>query len=440
MASLASEIDPGGPGDQPVWPYGYPPMGSWQHYGYPPMGSWNPYAYDPATWYMPSMPMPRAPYQSANLPSKQWHPPVEDADGKLHPRVSLNQKQRRKKRSSQNKKSPENDVIDDVAPAKTLDLASIDDETQNEKSILRKLQQDAENNEEGEKYALEYLLQDEGRVVRLCMQDTDTSYIMQTFIQTMKVDNTRRLLEAMKGHVLKLVKDLHGNFVISQAIHYLTEHLTDFIVAELQENAVELVQQNYACRILVRIIDNAESMESFEGTNHLTGEKNPRGALMDELLSYDKLPDLCKHKYAHHVLQAMLKAENQEHVPAEYRHKIARALAENLMDFCNNRNASFLVENALKTCSEDDKNSLADALTRQPEFVLKLAENHFGCFVLLQVLKLGGPYAEMALHYIEMNSLKLQNSKTGRGLLQKLAENEADDIRPEPESEDNLQT
>merc|ERR1719198_1135260 len=358
---------------------------------------------------------------------------VEDKDGKLHPRVSLNPKQRRKKRSNQNKKLSSFENFEEAPPASNPDVAPVDDETQKEKRQLQMwqqmLQEDAETSEKGELLAMQYLLEDESRVVKLCMQDKHTSHIMQDFIQNFKVANTMRLLGALKGHVLTLVKDLHGNFVISQAIHFLSDQMLDDIVEELIGHAVDLVQLNYACRILVRIIDHAASMDSLK--NH------PRKALMDELLNYDRLSDLCKHKYAHHVLQAMLKTENEANVPEEYRHKIAKALAENLMDFCNNRNASFLVENALKTCSERDKNSLAESLTYKEDYVITLAGNHFGCFVLLQVLKLGGPYAERALQYIKMNSDKLRESKTGRGLLLKLEQNPADEPEREPEEDDS---
>lgn len=361
------------------------------------------------------------PYPGYPIYDPQWHMAAESMAqaqyAASYPKP-YDQKQGKKKKSNHKEKRQQefNFFQDDPVLAKHQDVATaLDCVTVEEKKKLKELEEALQEHGDVEaKSVLDYLLAVEGRVVKLCMQDEETSRTMQSFLEKLKREDTLPILEAMKGHVLELVKDQHGNFVIGRAFLFLTEDMTNFIVEELLGNAVMLVQTNYACRIFVRIIETAQTLEGFQ--------KPPRGPLMEELLNDEKLPDLCRHKYAHHVLQAMLKAENIDNIPEEYRYKIVAVLCSDLMNFCYNRYGSFLVETALKTSCEEDMLALTNGFSSEPDYAKKLAENRFGSFVLFQLLQVGGECAQQALQCIEMHREEISESKSGKSLLQKLEE------------------
>lgn len=75
--------------------------------------------------------------------------------------------------------------------------------------------------------------------------------------QVSKTERVHAVIDALRGHVVSLVKDLNGNHVIQKCLTTLSNPLNQFIYDDLIENCVEVALHRHGCCVLQRSIDSA---------------------------------------------------------------------------------------------------------------------------------------------------------------------------------------
>jgi len=152
------------------------------------------------------------------------------------------------------------------------------------------------------------------------------------------------LAAELHGNVLEAIQSPHGNYVIQKIIEVMPAAQAIFIVEELMGKAVVMARHRYGCRILCRLVEQFAHEPAVE-------------ALMEELLA--EASDLCRHSFAHHVLQCIL-----EYSPSDQQQKIVDALSSELHRNVRSRNATFVIQKVLTYSSAPELDGLVAALLR----------------------------------------------------------------------------
>lgn len=132
--------------------------------------------------------------------------------------------------------------------------------------------------------------------------------------------------------------------------------------------------------------------------------------LIDELLL--EAEQLVNHNFARHVLELVL-----EHGSTTHKQKIAEAVRSNLPCNAKHRNASYVVEKALHSCSAPDAEAIARELLANPESFVLLAAHECGSHVARAVLKSHGDCGDMAKQLLFAEADRVKTSKYGKRLL-----------------------
>merc|ERR1712125_290872 len=102
------------------------------------------------------------------------------------------------------------------------------------------------------------------------------------------------------------------------------------------------------------------------------------------------------------------------------RRSICAALRVELMRNAKNRSATYVVEKALASCSEEDRRTMIQEFCGSPESFVSLVENQFGCHVAKALLKMQGEFFQEMVSRINAAAPRLQKNKYGRRLLEEL--------------------
>lgn len=135
-------------------------------------------------------------------------------------------------------------------------------------------------------------------------------------------------------------------------------------------------------------------------------------ALADELIA--EAQHLCRHKFAHHVIQAIL-----EHGSSSQKRQIADALRGKIHLFALDRNASYVVETALLHCDKNDQDALATGLVSGgPERIAHLAKSECGAHVLRSLLKMPGEHLQRIIDGLQAAATLIQSTRFGQRFLE----------------------
>mmetsp|Transcript_25352 Transcript_25352/g.69720 ORF Transcript_25352/g.69720 Transcript_25352/m.69720 type:complete len:397 (-) Transcript_25352:511-1701(-) len=207
------------------------------------------------------------------------------------------------------------------------------------------------------------------------------------------------LADELRGHVCEAIRSPHANYVIQKVIEVLPMAQAAFVAEELSGMGVEVARHRYGCRILCRLLE------------HSANDVGPV-KLIDEVL--EGVGGLCRHSFGHYVIQSIL-----EHGTPEQRHLIASALRAELARSVQNRNACYVIENALSYCSAEDRHALVEGLlSGGPGRLAALAQHQFGSHVVRALLRMPGEGSQLALGQLRAAASQLSATKYGRRLLE----------------------
>lgn len=222
---------------------------------------------------------------------------------------------------------------------------------------------------------------------------------VQLALQLADRKSSAELAEELRGHVGEAIRSPHANYVIQKVIEVLPMAQSSFIAEELCGMGVEVARHRYGCRILCRLLE------------HSATDMGPI-KLIDEVLA--GVGGLCRHSFGHYVIQSIL-----EHGTPEQRHAIAAALRAELARSVQNRNACYVIENALSYCSVEDRQALVEGLLGGGSGRLAaLAQHQFGSHVVRALLRMPGEGSQLAMGQLRAASGQLQATKYGRRLLE----------------------
>merc|ERR1719329_637681 len=246
--------------------------------------------------------------------------------------------------------------------------------------------------------AIEALL---GSVAELSF-DAAACRVVQKAIEFGEEEDIVALCSELQGLIREAIHSPHANHVVQKMVEVLPASSLDFIVEELLGAGAEFARHQYGCRVFSRLVHRQSESPIAQ-----------MDELVEELLSCAS--DLARHTFGHHVIEVVLQAGS-----AHQRHMVFSAICPDLMRNAKNRNATYVVERALMSCSDDDRLVMVQELIGTPEALIALVENQFGCYVAKALLKFPGEVLRKMLSQIEAAAPELQKSKYGRRLTQEL--------------------
>jgi len=229
-------------------------------------------------------------------------------------------------------------------------------------------------------------------------------YCVQTVLEKSTTSEQAELSQHLHGRVRQLSQHMHGNYVI-QKILECCGTTPRFISQELKPFALQTARHRCGCRILIKIIRNAVT----DGDDASKVDTDARDMLQSVLKS---CADLCKHSFGHHVISSMIEHD-------KFCGEIAQVLAAETLAFAENRNASYVLEAALKYLIGPDFDSIANNLNC--EEVVKLAGHQFGSFVVKALMKNRAFKGRLQVaERLDTNQEALMQSKFGLNLVKEL--------------------
>lgn len=241
-----------------------------------------------------------------------------------------------------------------------------------------------------------------GSVRRMSYEASGTR-VVQYALDVANKHEREALVSELHGHVREAISSPHANFVIQKVVEVLPAVSASFVAEELRGFAAEMAQHKFGCRVLCRLVE------------HLlcSGNSVATSDLIDELLL--AADQLLTHSFARHVLELIL-----EHGNSTHKQKIVHSVQRNVFGHAKNRNASYVVEKVLVTCSMPDTCAITSHLLSKPDLLLELAAHECGSHVVKAVLRTHGEFTQEAKQLILASSDYLRKSKYGQRLLEDL--------------------
>jgi hypothetical protein len=230
--------------------------------------------------------------------------------------------------------------------------------------------------------------------VRRFTLDAQGCRIMQLALQEASQEDAVLLSSELMGYVRRAMASPHGNYVIQKIVEVLPPAHVAFVIKELRGTGAETSRHRYGCRIMCRLLEHSAQHPLLI-------------ALVDEILC--EIDELCRHSFGHHVIEAIL-----EHGLPAQQQRIVSALAAQMQVTLADRNACYVLEVALKHCSSLDRSLLTDSMFKEPQALIKLAENR-ACFHMMKdLMSTPGKSSEHVRQLLRKASRHLHSSGDNR--------------------------
>uniref|UniRef100_A0A914I0Q5 PUM-HD domain-containing protein n=1 Tax=Globodera rostochiensis TaxID=31243 RepID=A0A914I0Q5_GLORO len=231
------------------------------------------------------------------------------------------------------------------------------------------------------------------RNARQLMADEFGSHVIEAFFEYGTEDQKARLVDALRGHVLKLSLQIYGAPVIQTALKSVDKASQMKILEELTPRScvIKCIKDHYGSHVINRLFEFIEPQRlQF---------------IVDAILSSpsDSVASLSLHEYGSRVIECVLEhcTEQQKRPVLEQLHgngsklfnnyNNARAanlqltdLCKHIVEFAQNRRCSMFIEQKLRRANPTEKAQLVDALRGH---VLTLALHKSGSHVIEAALK-----------------------------------------------------
>lgn len=226
-----------------------------------------------------------------------------------------------------------------------------------------------------------------------------TSLAAQAVLEQASGQDAALLASSMQGHVRRASKSKHANYVMQKIVEVMPMARASFVAEELSGVAHETACHRFGCRLLCRIL------EHWSQSDAATLE------LLDELLV--NAEELCSHTFGSYVIRHILEFGLPEH-----KHRVAAALLPEAAWLAKHRLASHVVEAALRSCSAEDQQALAEALLAN-QHVAALSTNQFGRHVVRALLAMPATKEQVENALREVAG-QIKYSRFGKSVLQSL--------------------
>lgn len=253
--------------------------------------------------------------------------------------------------------------------------------------------------DESRKRALEAIC---GSIPYLAFQP-EGCWVVQKALEVADRQQLVTIVAELHGYILTAIQSPHANHVVQKIIETMPSSTTNLIAEELRGLGIGVARHRYGCRIVSRMAEH----HACKGDH--TAEDWGVDALFHEIL--DHVDELSRHTYGRHALNSLL-----EHGSSEMQSAIVSALRRDLAGNAKNRNASFVMERALRCCSEGTRDSLVEELFGDRVFP-SVAESRAGSFVVNTLLALP-EYRQRTQSLLQSFSAQVSTSKYGRRLLE----------------------
>lgn len=208
------------------------------------------------------------------------------------------------------------------------------------------------------------------------------------------------MLAAFRGHVLELSRSSYGHEVLLTAIHYLRTGDVAFIAEEFLGTSRAVALNSGGSLVLCQLL-------TFSADDARTA------AVVDEILALD-IEELVCHKFGYRVARAVLECG----LPHQ-QSRLVGSLLKNLQRFARHRFATLVVESAMVSSTQADRQAVCAALVRSQGAVVSLACNSFGIRLIRTLLQADG-FAELVTEYLSRGQTRLAKDKYGLQLMKSL--------------------
>jgi hypothetical protein len=173
-----------------------------------------------------------------------------------------------------------------------------------------------------------------------------------------------QLVENLHGRVHEAMRSPHTNYVLQKCITSMPPEPLQFVVAELQGQALYFARHRFGCRIIQRLIEHCQPCQTEQ--------------LIDEVLV--DTAALCRHQYGNFVIQHIL-----QHGSASQRKAIAEVIGTDIIRLAKHRIASHVVSSAMVHCPAEDVQRLTHAVLHDAGQLADLSRREYGSFVVREV-------------------------------------------------------
>jgi hypothetical protein len=246
----------------------------------------------------------------------------------------------------------------------------------------------------GDELASEALHELHGSVLRLSF-DPIGCRVVQEALGTASSSEAVDLVAELRGHVQNAIMSAHGNYVVQKIVEVMPAAKGRFVAEELLGESPQVSRHRYGCRVMCRLLEHYS-------TDTLTL------ALVEEILT--EASELSHCTYGRHVIESIL----VNGLP-EQSSRIIQALLPGLPAHAIDRNATFVIETALKNASTFDQSLLSTALFNLEP--LSLAEEQFGFHVVRALVKLPGDGSKKLRSELLLAADRLRQNKYGNQVL-----------------------
>ncbi|CAE7532033.1 pum [Symbiodinium necroappetens] len=174
-----------------------------------------------------------------------------------------------------------------------------------------------------------------GHLLKLT-KDKTGCVVMQRMLDVAAVELQSCLPLELRGKVLACSQHLHGNFVLQRCVEVFPPESLSFLILELKGHAASVATHIYACRILQRLVERCPSHPEMPEL------------LQSILQPMDQLERLCKDPYGNNVVRSLLLRGSG--TAARF---VINAISTDILKFSRNRHSSLVVERCIMVSSDE---------------------------------------------------------------------------------------
>ncbi|KAJ4422441.1 mRNA binding protein puf3 [Gnomoniopsis sp. IMI 355080] len=169
---------------------------------------------------------------------------------------------------------------------------------------------------------------------------------VQEALEFTLVEQQVELAKKLEPEILRVMSSDNGNHVVQKILTKLPRDRIDFIYDAVRGKVFELSQQQYACRVIQRMIEK--------------GTKNDKAFLLKEF--HEHASRLVTDNWGNYVVQAVIRQGG-----LEARSKVIRLCIDQFLMFSKQKVASNVMEHCIEYGTEEDRLEMYRLITRKEE-------------------------------------------------------------------------
>lgn len=162
----------------------------------------------------------------------------------------------------------------------------------------------------------------------------------------MLVEQQVELAQELEPDIIRIMKSENGNHVVQKVLTKLPRDRIDFVYDAVRGRIFELSQQQYACRVIQRMIEK--------------GTPADKAFILQEF--HEVASRLVTDNWGNYVVQAVIRQGG-----SEARSKVIRLCIDQFLVFSKQKVASNVMEHCIEYGSEQDRLEMFRLITRQDE-------------------------------------------------------------------------